>query len=76
MTEIEFPRGIVTLAALDILFENPGERMNGITLTHRIEERTGRDVNYSGVLKQVRSFANKPYWKSLLGYEKGATLLL
>jgi hypothetical protein len=71
---VELPRSEVTLAALDILLENPNQPMNGLQLANRVEERLHRKVNYSGVLKQVRSYSAKPYWKLALVSQKKSAL--
>lgn len=74
-TEIlQIPRSDVTLAALDILLENPLRSMNGIQLRNKIQKRLRRQVNYAGVLKQVRSYTEKPYWNQVLVCEKKAML--
>ena len=71
---LQLPRSEVTLAALDILLENPMKSMNGMELMKTVEKKLRRKVNYSGVLKQVRLYARKPFWNLVLVCEKKSTL--
>ena len=71
---LQIPRSDVTLAALDILLENPMIPMNGMKLRRLVEKRLKRKVNYSGILKQVRSYAEKPYWNQVLVCQKQSVL--
>lgn len=73
---IEFPGSEVTLAAMDILFENRGRRINGAQLTSMTSEKLGRRVNHAGVIKQIRVFANKQYWNLVMRVEGKRPLAL
>ena len=70
------PSSEITLAILDILLEDPMNPINGKELTGLVEKRLKRRVNYSGVLKQVRSYARKPYWNLVLVCEEKSSLCL
>lgn len=63
---IPLPTTNLTLSILDILLENPDRRFTGRELQIEVEQRLGRQVNYAGLLKQLRSYANKPGWDCVL----------
>jgi UDP-N-acetylglucosamine 3-dehydrogenase len=64
------PNSDITIVALGTLLDNPGVKYAATDLHGRVERLLGRKVNYSGLLKQIRTYAAQPGWNRVLFVER------
>jgi UDP-N-acetylglucosamine 3-dehydrogenase len=63
---VPLPTSDVTLAALSTLLSSPGRRYTATELHTLVQDKLGRHVNFSGMLKQIRAFSDLPGWNLIL----------